>query len=301
MQAVIIPPRKPLQYAPITTGRDFANCLVANMPLHTLITTELIRAGFEIIKEHQSNGHTVRLPLDHWIEIGALCMLARTQTSTQLVDSNGDIVAWVGNKSPDGCKEKMITEAPCFRISYSWDLLTLNEEVLNAIAESEILGTVSPLAEISGNVIIGKGTKILPGVVIEGNVVIGENCKIGPNTYIRGHTSIGDKCVIGNSVEIKNSAIYPNTMVSHLSYIGDSIIGSHVNIGAGTIISNHRHDARNHRSMIDGKLIDTGRDKLGSIIGDGVSTGINTSIYPGRKIGRGRTTRPGAIVDKDLM
>ncbi len=301
MQAIIIQPRKPLQYAPITTGRELAHCLVANMPLHTLIATELVRAGFEIIEESQSNGHTVRLPLDHWIEVGALCMLARATTPTQLVDSNGDIVAWVGSARSEDCTEKMITEAPCFRISYSWDLLTLNEEVLDAIPESEILGEVSKLTEINGKLHLGKGSKILPGVVIEGNVVIGENCKIGPNAYIRGNTSIGDNCTIGNAVEIKNSAIYPNTRISHLSFVGDSIIGSFVNIGAGTIISNYRHDARNHRSMIDGKLIDTGRDKFGSIIGDGVSTGINTSVYPGRKIGKGRTTRPGAIVDKDLM
>lgn len=301
MQAIIIQPRKPLQYAPITTGRNLADCLIANMPLHSLIETELARAGFEIIEEHQSNSHTVRLPLDHWVEIGALCMLARAGTPTKLVDSNGDVVAWVGNEKEEDCHEKMITEAPSFRISYPWDLLTLNEEVIDAISESEILGEVSPLADITGHLMLGKGSRILAGTVIEGTVIIGENCRIGPNAYIRGNTSIGDNCKIGNAVEVKNSAIYPNTKISHLSYIGDSIIGSHVNIGAGTIISNYRHDTRNHRSMVGGELIDTGRNKLGCIVGDGVRTGVNTSVYPGRKIGKGRMTRPGAIVDKDLM
>jgi len=301
MQVVIIPPRKPKQYEPLTVGRELGDCLVANIPLYTLIATELTRAGFEIIPEGKEGERTVRLPLDHWIEVGALCMLARGDTATQLVDSAGDIVAWKGTSTPEDCHAKMVTEAVCFKIEYSWDLLKLNEDVLDALPEPEILGTVHPLAEIDGNLQLGEGSRVLPGVVIEGNVVIGRNCKIGPNAYIRGNTTIGDNCVIGNAVEVKNSVIYPNTAISHLSYVGDSIIGCHVNIGAGTIISNHRHDTRKHRSLFQGQLIDTGRDKLGAIIGDGVRTGINTSIYPGRKIGKGRTTMPGQVVTTDLM
>ncbi len=301
MQAVIISPRNPKQYAPLNVGRELGDCLVANVPLYTLIATEMTRAGFEIIEKARSGSHTVYFPLDHWIEVGALCMLARADTPTRLVDGSGDVVAWIGAETAEQCPDKMITEAPCFKISYSWDLLKLNEDVLEALPESEILGTVSPLSEVDGNLHLGEGSRILPGVVIEGNVVIGENCKIGPNAYIRGNTTIGDNCHIGNAVEIKNSVIYPNSNVAHLSYIGDSIIGCHVNIGAGTIISNYRHDTRKHHSLINGELIDTGRDKLGAIIGDGVRTGINTSIYPGRKIGKGRTTMPGSIVTTDMM
>jgi len=131
--------------------------------------------------------------------------------------------------------------------------------------------------------------------------VIGKNAKIGPNCYIRGNTSIGDNCHIGQSVEIKNSIIGNNTNVGHLSYVGDSIIGHNVNLGAGTIISNFRHDGGNHRSFIDGELIDTGRRKFGTIIADGVHTGINTSIYPGRKLGKNVTTLPGEVIKEDRI
>ena len=62
------------------------------------------------------------------------------------------------------------------------------------------------------------------------------------------------------------------------------MLGEKVNFGAGTTTSNLRHDGKNHRSMVHGVLIDTGRRKFGTIIGDGVHTGINTSIYPGRKL-----------------
>jgi bifunctional UDP-N-acetylglucosamine pyrophosphorylase/glucosamine-1-phosphate N-acetyltransferase len=138
-------------------------------------------------------------------------------------------------------------------------------------------------------------------VFIEGNVVIGANCKIGPNCYIRGSTSIGEGCHIGQSVEIKNCLILSGTNVGHLSYIGDSVLGEGVNLGAGTTTSNLRHDGQNHRSSVNGELIDTGRRKFGTIIGDGVHTGINTSIYPGRKLWPGTTTRPGEIVGRDLQ
>ena len=86
----------------------------------------------------------------------------------------------------------------------------------------------------------------------------------------------------------------------HLSYVGDSIIGVKTNLGAGTITANFRHDGKNHRSEINGSLVDTGRRKFGSILGDNVHTGVHTSIYPGRKIWNDVSTRPGDCVDRDL-
>ncbi|MGL4399430.1 MAG: hypothetical protein ACRCXD_06155 [Luteolibacter sp.] len=186
-------------------------------------------------------------------------------------------------------------------ICYPWDLLQANELHISSLTETIIQGEVHPLAVVEGIVHIGPGTRILPGVFIEGNVVIGANCKIGPNCYIRGNTSIGDHCHIGQSVEIKNCLILSHTNVGHLSYIGDSVLGERVNLGAGTTTSNLRHDGKNHRSMVNGELIDTGRRKFGAIIGDGVHTGIHTSIYPGRKLWPNTTTRPGEIVQHDIQ
>ena len=77
------------------------------------------------------------------------------------------------------------------------------------------------------------------------------------------------------------------------------MIGRGVNFGAGTITSNLRHDGNNHRTPVAGQLVDTGRRKFGTIVGDGVHTGINTSIYPGRKFAPGSTTLPGEVVQKD--
>ena len=91
-----------------------------------------------------------------------------------------------------------------------------------------------------------------------------------------------------------------NTHVGHLSYFGDSVIGENVNIGAGTITANLKHDNENVKSMYNNVLVDSGRRKLGAIIADNVHTGINTSIYPGRKIFPGKTTMPGEVVKKDV-
>jgi bifunctional UDP-N-acetylglucosamine pyrophosphorylase/glucosamine-1-phosphate N-acetyltransferase len=183
---------------------------------------------------------------------------------------------------------------------YPWDLLRINEELVGALQADLVEGDISPAAHIRGKIVVGSGSRILPGVFIEGNVVIGSSVRIGPNCYVRGSTSIGDGCHIGQAVEIKNCIIMGNTGVGHLSYCGDSILGERVNFGAGTITANFRHDGCQHRSMVMGKLVDTGRRKFGAIIGDGVHTGIHTSIYPGRKIWPGKTTRPGAIVRRDL-
>jgi bifunctional UDP-N-acetylglucosamine pyrophosphorylase/glucosamine-1-phosphate N-acetyltransferase len=182
---------------------------------------------------------------------------------------------------------------------FPWDLLAIQERVM-AVLDDEISGEVHPAAVIEGKLKLGKGSRILPGVFIEGNVVIGEGCKIGPNCYVRGSTAIGDNCIVGQSVEVKNSIILSGTSIGHLSYVGDSILGKKVNFGAGTIVSNFRHDARNHLSAVNGVQMDTGRLKFGTVVGDGVHTGIGTLIYPGRKIGAGMFTLPGDIVRRDL-
>lgn len=217
---------------------------------------------------------------------------------TVLVDARATALAWRG-AAPDPRGGVVVAKAS-WVIRYPWDLLRANEEHVAALRDNRIEGEIHPAAVIEGVLQLGAGSRILPGVFIEGNAVIGRNCKIGPNCYIRGNTSIGDGCHIGQSVEIKNCLILSQTNVGHLSYVGDSVLGSKVNFGAGTTTSNLRHDGKNHCSMVNGVLTDTGRRKFGTIVGDRVHTGINTSIYPGRKLWPGVTTRPGQIVQHDL-
>lgn len=176
-----------------------------------------------------------------------------------------------------------------------WDVLEANKILLSEI-DRRIEGNVEPGATLSGNVIIGEGSRVRSGSYIVGPVVIGKDCDIGPNCFIRAHTCIGDRVRIGNAVEIKNSAIMDNTNVAHLSYVGDSVIGSKCNFGAGTIVANLRHDDANIKSFIKGEKVDSGRRKLGAIVGDDVKTGINSSVYPGTVIEPGYRGRPSEVI-----
>lgn len=186
-------------------------------------------------------------------------------------------------------------------IGYPWDLLGATQYVLDNLMKPEIHrdAGVSPAAHLTGAITIGRGTVIRPGVVIDGPVIIGENCTIGPNAWIRPHSAIGNGCKIGQASEIKGSILMDGAAVPHLSYAGDSILGEKVNFGCGTITANFRHDGKNHKSMVKGELVDTGRRKLGAIVGDNVHTGINTSIYPGRKLWPNVGTLPGEVVQRD--
>jgi bifunctional UDP-N-acetylglucosamine pyrophosphorylase/glucosamine-1-phosphate N-acetyltransferase len=176
-----------------------------------------------------------------------------------------------------------------------WDLLDANEHFLSC-AQSEITGTIEPLATLKGSVSVGEGTIIRNGAYIEGPVIIGRNCDIGPNCYIRPATSIGDNVRIGNGVEIKNSIVMKGTHIGHLSYVGDSIIGEGCNFGAGTKVANLRHDGRTIRVRLKGTLVDSGRRKLGTIMGDDVHTGINSMINVGAIVDSGATIAPGELV-----
>lgn len=185
-------------------------------------------------------------------------------------------------------------------IGYPWHLIEANAQFLENFLPQRIIGKVHRAADVSGPVFVGRGTEIMSGAVVHGPVYIGENCHIGPNCWLRPGTSLGDGCRVGQASEIKNSVLMNGAAVPHLSYVGDSVIGEKSNLGAGTICANVRHDGANVKSEVKGALVDSGRRKLGAILGDGVHTGIHTSILPGRKLWPGTSTRPGAVVSRDI-
>ncbi|MDP3103519.1 MAG: sugar phosphate nucleotidyltransferase [Candidatus Methanoperedens sp.] len=183
-------------------------------------------------------------------------------------------------------------------IGFPWHMLEANEMMLKngEDVQWEIRGDVETNATLKGYVSAGKGTIVRNGAYIEGPVVIGKNCDIGPNCYIRPYTSIGDNVRIGNAVEVKNSIIMNKTHIGHLSYVGDSIIGERCNFGAGTKVANLRHDGRTVLVELGGRKFDSGRKKLGVIMGDDVHTGINSMLNVGTTIAGGAYIEPGEFV-----
>ncbi len=183
-------------------------------------------------------------------------------------------------------------------IGFPWHLLEANEMMLknDEDVQWDIRGEVEPYVTLKGFVGVGEGTVIRNGAYITGPVIIGKDCDIGPNCYIRPFTSIGDDVRIGNAVEVKNSIIMNKTHIGHLSYIGDSIIGEQCNFGAGTKVANLRHDGRTVLVELGGKKFDSGKRKLGVIMGDGVHTGINSMLNVGTTIAGGAYIEPGEFV-----
>jgi len=184
-------------------------------------------------------------------------------------------------------------------VVYPWHLLDANEEILRKM-QRKIQGTVEKNVTLKGTVVVGKGTVIRSGSYIEGPVVIGMNSKIGPNCYLRPYTTIGDNCHVGNACEVKNSIIMDHSNVPHLNYVGDSIIGQHCNLGAGTTVANLRLDKGNIVVILNGRKIDSKRRKLGTIMGDNVQTGINSVINVGTMIGNSVFIGLGAYAKNEI-
>jgi len=170
-----------------------------------------------------------------------------------------------------------------------WTLLgTPLDELLAQLPSQAIEVALDPRVVLAGDrIAIGRGTRIAPGVTIEGPARIGRDCEIRPGAYVRGGVWIGDGCVVGTNVEIKRAILMDGAKAPHLSYVGDSILGRRVNLGAGTVLSNFRHDGAEIVVRHGDQLLPTGRRKLGALLGDGVDVGCNSVLNPGCIVGAG--------------
>ncbi len=130
-------------------------------------------------------------------------------------------------------------------------------------------------------IIIGPGTVIESGAFIKGPSVLGANTEVRQGAYMRGNCLIGDGCVVGHTTEIKASIMLDGAKAGHFAYIGDSILGKDVNLGAGTKLANLKMIPGNIMIRVDRKAHNTGRRKLGAILGDRTETGCNSVTSPG--------------------
>lgn len=187
-------------------------------------------------------------------------------------------------------------------IGLPWNILDANKIAFKYLVKETLLkGFIEPNVSIKGEkIVIEEGAHIKSGTYIEGPVYIGRNTTIGPNARIRPYSVICNGSVIGFSVEVKESLIMEHVHVSHLSYVGDSILCEDVNFGAGTITANLRFDNKPVKVRIRDKKVSSGRRKFGAIVGAHVRTGINVSFMPGVKIGSYSWIAPGAVVYEDV-
>ncbi|MEM0470191.1 MAG: sugar phosphate nucleotidyltransferase [Desulfurococcaceae archaeon] len=207
-----------------------------------------------------------------------------------------DIVNRIASRKPITV---LLSSTEWIDVGKPWHIIEANKIALRGI-ETSLKGRIIEPVRVVGRVFIDEDSTIYPYTTIEGPVYIGRKAEIGPNAYIRPWSVICDNSKIGFSVEVKESVLFENVHSHHLSYIGDSVICEDVNLGAGTVLANLRFDEKTVKMSVKGVLVDTGRRKLGAIIGANVKTGVNVSVMPGVKIGSGSWILPGTVVYRDV-
>lgn len=142
------------------------------------------------------------------------------------------------------------------------------------------------------NVWIAKSAKVAPTASITGPCIIGPETEVRHCAFIRGNALVGSKAVVGNSTELKNVILFDNVQVPHYNYVGDSILGYKAHMGAGSITSNVKSDKLLVVIKNGSELIETGRKKVGALIGDNVEVGCGSVLNPGTVIGRNSNIYP---------
>lgn len=153
---------------------------------------------------------------------------------------------------------------------------------------------------LEGEFAIHRSATVEPGAVLKGPGMIGPRCFVAAGSYLRGGIYLAEDCIIGPNSELKTSFMFAGSKIAHLSFVGDSIIGSGVNIEAGAIVANYRNelDDKTIRILLATEAIDTGVTKFGSLIGDNVRIGANAVIAPGALIPRGNKVSRLQLLDQ---
>ena len=175
-------------------------------------------------------------------------------------------------------------------IGYVWEALARLASYIETYLEKSLHqhnANIMPGAIVGPHVVLGADVTVEPHVYIKGPALIGDRTEIRHGTYIRENVIIGRDCVIGKSAEIKHAIVMDGAKASHWNYVGDSILGFDVNLGAGVKLSNKKitNDEIRIRD-IDGTVYQTGLQKLGAIIGDGTQIGCNAVLNPGILLGK---------------
>lgn len=173
--------------------------------------------------------------------------------------------------------------------TYPWEVLPKIKEFIielgNSLSNEEY-------DKIGDNVWIAKSAKIAPTAFIGGPAIIGKDTEVRHCAFIRGNAIVGDNCVVGNSTELKNVILFNNVQVPHYNYVGDSILGFHSHMGAGSITSNVKSDKQLVIVKNGDSKIETGLKKFGAMIGDNVEIGCGSVLNPGSVIGQNSNIYP---------
>ena len=167
-------------------------------------------------------------------------------------------------------------------VTYPWEALPKIKDFIIELGNSLDPEEYEKRGE---NIWIHKSATVFDSAYIAGPCIIGKDTEVRQCAFIRGSALVGDNCVVGNSTELKNVIIFNNVQVPHYNYVGESILGFHSHMGAGSITSNVKSD----KTLVHVKGADfdiaTGMKKFGAMLGDYVEVGCNSVLNPGTVIG----------------
>lgn len=179
--------------------------------------------------------------------------------------------------------------APLFEgRTYPWEVLSDISDFIIQLGMQ--LG--EDFEEIELHVWVHKTAMLAPTASITGPCIIDAGTEVRHCAFIRGNALVGKDCVVGNSTELKNVVLFDHVQVPHYNYVGDSVLGYYSHMGAGSITSNVKSD-KTLVTVKDGETVyETGRKKLGAILGDHVEVGCGSILNPGTVIGSGTNIYP---------
>lgn len=172
--------------------------------------------------------------------------------------------------------------------SYPWQALAGISDLIRQLGSE--LG--SDYEQRAPEVWVHKTAVVAPTAYLGGPCIIGAATEVRHGAFIRGSALVGENCVVGNSVELKNVILFDNVQTPHYNYVGDSILGYRSHMGAGSITSNVKSDKTPVVLRCGEEQMDTGRKKVGAMLGDYVEVGCNSVLNPGTVIGRGSHVYP---------
>lgn len=175
------------------------------------------------------------------------------------------------------------------RFTYPWEALAGLADFIRT------LGASLPAAEYeqrAADVWIAKTAKVAPSAFLTGPLIVCPEAEIRHCAFVRGSVIVGAGAVVGNSVELKNCVLFDGVQVPHFNYVGDSVIGYRAHFGAGAVTSNVKSDKTLVVIRAGGVTLETGRKKVGAMLGDYAEVGCNSVLNPGTVIGCGSRVYP---------
>lgn len=171
-----------------------------------------------------------------------------------------------------------------------WEITARSQEIVHCL----IRGTASSEFFVSDDVWVHRSTLVEVGAVLKGPLIIGPHCFVATGAYLRGGNWVAEGCTLGPGAELKSSFVFPGTKLAHFNFVGDSVLGSDVNLEAGSIVCNHRNERANREVLVRvaGVLQGTACQKFGAVVGDHSRIGANGVVAPGALL------RPGSVVPR---